>query len=91
MPRMVTLQVYVSEDCWACAESRRIVADIKPQYPQVAVEMLDVALVEQPEAVFAVPTYVLDGRIISLGNPHRADLHQKLQAAIGRVDIARKR
>ncbi len=82
MPRMVKLQVYVSEDCWTCDESRRIVADIKPQFPQVAVEMLDVAVVEQPDDVFATPTYVLNGRIISLGNPHRADLRQKLQAAL---------
>ncbi len=79
---MVKLQVYVSEDCWTCAESRRIVADIKPQFPQIAVEMLDVAIVEQPEEVFAIPTFVLNGRIISLGNPYRADLCQKLQAAL---------
>lgn len=79
---MVKLQVYVSKDCWTCAESRRIVADIKPQFPQIAVEMLDVAVVEQPEEVFAIPTFVLNGRIISLGNPHRADLRQKLQAAL---------
>jgi hypothetical protein len=31
-----------------------------------------------PEIVFATPTYVLDGRVWSLGNTSRADAMQKL-------------
>ncbi len=36
----------------------------------------------KPDNVFAVPTYVLDGRIISLGNPHREQLFAKISSAV---------
>ena len=79
---MVKLQVYVKEECWACAESHRIVAEIAPLFPQISIEMLDMAAPSRPPSVFAVPTYVLNGRIISLGNPFREDLRQEIKNAI---------
>ena len=79
---MLKLEVYVSKDCWSCAESRRIVEDIAPLYPKVVVELLDVGSAERPETVFAVPTFVLDGQIISLGNPYRAELRKKIEKAL---------
>ncbi len=82
MPSMVKLQVYLNEDCWACAESRRIVSDIARQFPQLAVELLDLESEDRPENVFAVPTYVLNGRIISLGNPYREQLRREIQDAL---------
>ena len=82
MPRMITLQVYVEEGCWSCAESRRIAADMGLQFPEVRIELLDVTNVARPDAVFAVPTYVLDGRVIFLGNPYHHDLRRHLQAAL---------
>lgn len=84
MPGMVKLQVYIREDCWTCAESRRIVAEIAPQFPQIAVELVDMETPNRPQDVFAVPTYVLDGRIISLGNPYRDDLRQEIKDALSR-------
>ena len=87
MRGMVKLQVYIIDDCWACEESRRIVAEIAPQFPDVTVELLDLTLVEQPDNVFAVPTYVLDGRVISLGNPDRQALREKLQSALAHVGV----
>ncbi len=75
---MHKLQVYVAEDCWSCRETHRIVADISPQFPQVQVEMLDLENGSQPPNVFAVPTYLLDGRVIFLGNPTREQLRLKL-------------
>lgn len=79
---MVKLEVYVKEACWTCAESRRIVAEIAPQFPQMSVELLDMETPERPPNIFAVPTYVLNGRIISLGNPYRDVLRQKIMDAI---------
>lgn len=81
---MVKLQVYINEDCWSCDESRKIVAEIAPQFPDVKIELLDLNSEEQPDFVFAVPTYVLNGRIISLGNPYREDLRRRLQASINK-------
>jgi hypothetical protein len=36
----------------------------------------------KPENVFAVPTYVLDGKIVSLGNPYRDQLVSKIRSQL---------
>lgn len=72
-----TLHIYIADDCWSCHETRRIVADILPQFPEVNIELRDMSQ-DKPDDVFAVPTYVLNGRVISLGNPTREELRQKL-------------
>jgi len=82
MRGMVKLQVYINEDCWTCDESRRIVAEIAPQFPEVKVELLDLSSGEYPDNIFAVPTFVLNGRIISLGNPYRDVLRQRIQESV---------
>lgn len=87
MRSMVKLQVYVKEDCWTCAESRRIVAEIAPQFPQISVELVDMETPSRPQDVYAVPTYVLDGRIISLGNPYRDELRREIKEALIRHQI----
>ena len=74
-----TLHVYIADDCWSCQETRRIVADVASQFPEVEIELRDINR-EQPDDVFAVPTYVLNGRVIFLGNPTREKLCQKLAA-----------
>ena len=73
------LHIYVSETCWACKEARNIAADIKPQFPDMEIELRDLGDDRRPSRVFATPTYVLDGRTIYLGNPTREELVQKLQ------------
>lgn len=75
---MVKLQVYIAEDCWSCEETRRIVEDVAPKFSTLLVEFLDMAVSDRPDSVFAVPTYLLNGRIISLGNPTRHQLSQQL-------------
>ncbi len=75
---MVKLQVYIADDCWSCQETRRIVADVTPKFPGMLVEFLDMRASERPDSVFAVPTYLLNGRVISLGNPTRQELSQQI-------------
>ena len=77
---MSVLHVYVSEDCWSCAEAKRIVADIKPLFPGMEIEVRDVNDEGRPSQVFATPTYILNGRTIFLGNPTQEELAQKLKA-----------
>ena len=79
---MVRLHVYIRDDCWTCAESHRIVADIAPQFPQLSVELIDIDQDDPPGNVFAVPTYILDGRIISLGNPYREELRKIIESVL---------
>jgi len=75
------LDVYISDTCWSCDESKQIVADVKPQFPGVTFELRDIRDRRCPSTVFATPTYVLDGQTIFLGNPTREQLQQKLEAA----------
>jgi glutaredoxin len=78
---MPKLDVYITEECWACAEAQRIVADLSPQFPEVDIELRDLSDERKPSSVFATPTYILDGRTIFLGNPTRDELSQKLNIA----------
>ncbi|MGB1252765.1 MAG: hypothetical protein ACPG8W_19280 [Candidatus Promineifilaceae bacterium] len=78
---MSKLDVYVAKHCWSCDEARKIVADLRVQFPNVTISLLDISPQEWPEAVFAVPTYLLNGRVISLGNPTRQMLHNTLLTA----------
>jgi alkyl hydroperoxide reductase subunit AhpF len=76
---MTALKVYITEDCWSCEEAVRIIADVAPLFPGVTFSMLDLETNDHPEEVFAVPTYVLNGKISFLGNPTREQLIQKLK------------
>jgi glutaredoxin len=78
---MPKLDVYVSEECWACEEARRLVADLSPHFPEVDIELRDLTDGRKPSSVFATPTYILDGQTIFLGNPTRDELSQKLNIA----------
>ena len=79
---MVTLKVFVEEDCWSCSESRRLIAEIAPQFPQVTMEVVDLSQGQRPRNIFAVPTYMLNDKIISLGNPYPTELRRKLLDAL---------
>jgi hypothetical protein len=73
--------VYVSSGCDSCARAREIAEAVSGMFPGLTVEIVDVgdgnAL---PDAVMAVPTYLLDGVVVSLGNPNMASLREKLAA-----------
>lgn len=79
---MVKLEIYVMDDCWSCEESRRIAAEAQSRFVGVEVALLDLESDRRPPEVFAAPTYVLDGKIISLGNPRREELWQQITQKI---------
>ena len=70
------LKIFVAEHCSGCVEARRIAAEVGQNYPHLGVEVIDIETpdVVVPEAVFATPTYMLDDRIVSLGNPGPAEV-----------------
>jgi hypothetical protein len=53
--------------------------------PGLAVQVIDLAdpSATRPSSVFAVPTYVLDGRIVSLGNPMMEGLLRLIGNCLG--------
>ena len=64
------LEIVVAPHCFGCDEARSIAVDLRERLP-----WLDVQVVELdgsrpvPPRVFATPTYLLDGEVVSLGNP----------------------
>ena len=70
------LKIFVTGHCPGCSEAQRIAAWVTQDYPHLGVEVIDLDApeVSVPEAVFATPTYMLNNRIVSLGNPSPAEV-----------------
>ncbi|MEW5961483.1 MAG: thioredoxin family protein [Chloroflexota bacterium] len=78
------LKIFVTEHCSGCVEALRIAAEVSQDYPHLGVEVIDIGApeVSVPEAVFATPTYMLNHRIVSLGNPSPAEVAGWARAAM---------
>lgn len=73
--QQVLLQVVVSRDCPTCEESRTIALEMRERFPLLQVDLIDLDVGHPvPDGVVATPTYLLDGTVISLGNPRPEDL-----------------
>jgi hypothetical protein len=74
------LDVYVSSHCANCVEACLLAEEAAVMYPALAVRVidLDANTAPRPEYIVAAPTYVLNGRVISLGNPYRDELFAQL-------------
>ncbi len=78
------LEVYVSSQCLNCDEAVRLAEEAAVRYPSVIVRVVDLDQEGSPppDPVVAVPTYVLDGRVVSLGNPYPEELFARLHEAV---------
>lgn len=76
----VTLKIYVAQHCSTCDYSYEVAAEIRREFPQVQVQIIDLEQTTEtiPEAVFATPTYLLNGRVWSLGNPSPTQVEETL-------------
>lgn len=78
----VDLQIFVEPECDRCERARRLAEEVDCAYPALAVRVTDLAeKASRRDDVFAVPTYVLNGEVFSLGNP----LPQRLRREIERL------
>lgn len=77
------VDIYVVEGCHNCLFAKGVAEDIRRDFPTVQVRVIDMSATSDPipEAVFATPTYLLNGRIWSLGNPSPQDIQARLSAA----------
>jgi hypothetical protein len=78
------LKIFVTEPCSGCSEARRLAAWATQNYTNLVVELVDLNQPDAvvPEAVFATPTYMLNDRIISLGNPSQAEVAEWVNKAL---------
>lgn len=78
------LEVYVSNECPNCGEAVRLAEEAALRYPNVLVCVIDLDQLNggpPPDPVVAVPTYLLNGRVVSLGNPYPEELFARLHEA----------
>ena len=77
------LEIYITDQCTNCqeavliAEQARTIAGLS-----VTVVNLDEPGQRVPPQVFAAPTYVLNGQVVSLGNPQRDTFLAGLRAEL---------
>lgn len=85
----VTLEVYVERECFVCQRTPALAKAVEAEFPQVHVELIDLA---EPggthrDLVVAAPTYILNGRVFSLGNPTAADLHRAVAGLLAEAAL----
>ncbi len=79
-----TLRIYVGKHCWSCDETVRLAEEAKARFAELNVELIDLDAEGSVNVddVFSVPTYVLNGRTLSLGNPASEELFSQLSEAL---------
>jgi CRP-like cAMP-binding protein len=81
---VATLTVYVEQGCPSCHAAREVAERVRAIYPEVkvlVVDLGDVSSEEVPPQVFAAPTFLLDGEVVSLGTPAWETLTALLERA----------
>jgi hypothetical protein len=75
------LRIYVARHCLTCGESLRLAEEVRNRFKEVRVEVIDLdsERSQNLDQVFCVPTYVLNGRTVWLGNPYPEELFSKLK------------
>jgi hypothetical protein len=83
-PAALRLEVYVANACPNCADALRLAEEAAMRYPTVVVRVVDLDMdrIPPPDPIVAVPTYVLDGQVVSLGNPYPEELFARLREAV---------
>ncbi len=81
--KRLTLRIYVARHCLSCVEARRLADEVRKRFTQVTIELIELESEDSQnlDHVFSVPTYVLNGRTFSLGNPAPAELFARLAEA----------
>ncbi len=66
-----TLAVYIGENRDSCRVAVEVAERVRREFPHVDVRVIDLGVSsgQRPDGVFVVPTFMLDGEIVSLGTP----------------------
>lgn len=77
---MALLQVVVATHCRGCDVAMELARSAQGWFPGLEVEVvnLEVEGAAKPAGVAAVPTFLLDGRVLAVGNPQPLDLRRRL-------------
>ena len=79
--------MYVAAHCFSCAEARRLAAAAARRFRGLDVRTIDIEAPRAgappvlPDGVVAVPTFLLGGAVVALGNPEPEQLFARIAAA----------
>ena len=78
------LELFITNDCPSCVNALYVADKAAAQFPELKVSItnLDMPNAVVPDTIFAVPTFCLDGRIVSLGTPNWRALKQKIRSSL---------
>jgi hypothetical protein len=79
----IRVEIYVAEHCDLCTYAYEVAESIRADFPEVNLSIINLSQTSKaiPDAVFATPTYLLNGRLWSLGNPSPEDVQERLSLA----------
>lgn len=79
-----TLRIYVGKHCRSCEEAVLLAQEVSKRFVKLNVELIDLDAEGSVnhDDVFSTPTYVFNGRTISLGNPSPEELFAKVSASL---------
>ena len=74
------LEIVIASDCPGCEDARALARLMDERFPSLEIDIIKLdGQRRPPPAVFATPTYLLDGAVIFLGNPFPEQLVQALK------------
>lgn len=79
------LQFLTMPDCHTCAEVKKILDEVLPQFPDVKLEEIDITSEEgqkmiQKYSIMSSPGIVIDGELFSTGGINKEKLIKKLKS-----------
>ena len=78
------LTLYIEQGCLSCAAAVEVAERARRTFPHVDVRVIDFGVSSdvRPDRVFAVPTFMLDGEVVSLGTPSWDRLEPLLRSTL---------
>ena len=82
---MITIQLVSTPGCSHCEEVRKVLNEVKPQYPQMQIQELDATNPDGLELVtkhgiLASPGVVINGELFATGGINKGSLIKKLDS-----------
>ncbi|NOZ64423.1 MAG: hypothetical protein GXO71_05780 [Caldiserica bacterium] len=82
---MIQVQVLTSPTCGECARAKQILEELKPQYPEMQVQEVDMATPEGQEMIskymiMSSPGIIINGELFSTGALDKQKFIEKLNS-----------
>ena len=85
MANTITIQFVTSPGCTHCAEVRKVFDELKPKYPQMQIEEIDVTTEKGMElavkyGIMTSPGIIVNGELFSTGGINKENFVKKLDS-----------